>query len=50
MLLNMAPGIEWSSVHVDGNLRCRIGTLDEVEYLKNGGILQFVLRDLAKAA
>jgi aconitate hydratase len=32
------------------NLRCRIDTLDEVEYFKNGGILQFVLRDLAKAA
>ncbi|MCW5774783.1 MAG: aconitate hydratase, partial [Rhodospirillaceae bacterium] len=31
-------------------LRCRIDTLDEVEYYKNGGILQFVLRDLAKAA
>jgi aconitate hydratase len=32
------------------NLRCRIDTLDEVEYFKNGGILQYVLRDLAKAA
>ena len=32
------------------SLRCRIDTLDEVEYFKNGGILQFVLRDLAKAA
>ncbi len=31
-------------------LRCRIDTLDEVEYFKNGGILQYVLRDLAKAA
>jgi aconitate hydratase len=31
-------------------LRCRIDTLDEVEYFMNGGILQFVLRDLAKAA
>jgi aconitate hydratase len=26
---------------------CRIDTLEEVGYLKNGGILQFVLRDLA---
>jgi aconitate hydratase len=32
------------------SLRCRIDTLDEVEYFKNGGILQYVLRDLAKAA
>ena len=32
------------------SLRCRIDTLDEVEYFKSGGILQFVLRDLAKAA
>jgi aconitate hydratase len=31
-------------------LRCRIDTLDEVEYFKNGGILHYVLRDLAKAA
>jgi len=29
---------------------CRIDTLDEVEYFKNGGILPFVLRNLAKAA
>ena len=28
-------------------LLCRIDTLDELEYLKNGGILQYVLRDLA---
>jgi aconitate hydratase len=26
---------------------CRIDTADELEYLKNGGILQYVLRDLA---
>ncbi len=26
---------------------CRIDTLDEIEYFKNGGILQYVLRDLA---
>jgi aconitate hydratase len=26
---------------------CRIDTLEEVGYLKNGGILQYVLRDLA---
>ncbi|MGL4284774.1 MAG: aconitate hydratase AcnA [Phreatobacter sp.] len=26
---------------------CRIDTLDEIEYFRNGGILQYVLRDLA---
>jgi aconitate hydratase len=29
---------------------CRIDTLDEVEYFKNGGILPYVLRNLAKSA
>ncbi|MFV0368999.1 MAG: aconitate hydratase AcnA [Hyphomicrobiaceae bacterium] len=29
---------------------CRIDTLDELEYYKNGGILQYVLRNLATAA
>ena len=27
-------------------LRCRIDTMDEVEYYRNGGILPFVLRQL----
>jgi aconitate hydratase len=36
----------------DGSLKrvpliCRIDTLDELEYFKNGGILQYVLRHLA---
>jgi aconitate hydratase len=31
-------------------LVCRIDTLDEIEYFKNGGILPFVLRNLMKAA
>jgi aconitate hydratase len=31
-------------------LICRIDTLDEIEYFKNGGILPFVLRNLMKAA
>ncbi len=31
-------------------LLCRIDTLDEVEYYKNGGILHYVLRSMAKAA
>ena len=31
-------------------LLCRVDTADEVEYYKNGGILQYVLRGMAKAA
>jgi aconitate hydratase len=39
-------------VSSDGNLRrvsllCRIDTLDELEYYRNGGILHYVLRKLA---
>ena len=39
---------------VDGSteeikVTCRIDTLDEVEYYRHGGILQYVLRDLAAA-
>jgi aconitate hydratase len=34
----------------DVPLICRIDTLDEIEYFKNGGILPFVLRNLMKAA
>ncbi|MCA8927078.1 MAG: aconitate hydratase, partial [Alphaproteobacteria bacterium] len=30
-------------------LLCRIDTLDEVDYYKNGGILQYVLRNMMKA-
>jgi aconitate hydratase len=35
----------------DGSVReipvlCRVDTLDEVDYYKNGGILQYVLRQL----
>ncbi len=29
---------------------CRIDTLDEIEYFRNGGILQYVLRSIAKTA
>ena len=29
---------------------CRIDTLDEVEYFRHGGILQYVLRSLLKQA
>jgi aconitate hydratase len=42
-------------VRVDGtktsvDVLCRIDTLDEIDYYKNGGILHFVLRNIAKAA
>jgi aconitate hydratase len=30
------------------SLLCRIDTLDELDYYRNGGILQYVLRNLAK--
>jgi aconitate hydratase len=29
---------------------CRIDTLDEIEYYRNGGILHYVLRNLVAAA
>ena len=31
-------------------LTCRIDTLDEVEYYRHGGILQYVLRNIADEA
>ncbi len=31
-------------------LKCRIDTAIEIEYVENGGVLHYVLRDLAKAA
>ena len=31
-------------------LTCRIDTAEEIEYFKNGGVLQYVLRNLAHAA
>jgi len=34
----------------DIKLTCRIDTLDEVEYYRHGGILQYVLRDLMGSA
>jgi aconitate hydratase len=30
-------------------VQCRIDTLDEIEYFRNGGILHHVLRNLAAA-
>jgi aconitate hydratase len=32
------------------NVLCRVDTLDEVNYYKHGGILQYVLRGMAAAA
>jgi aconitate hydratase len=32
------------------DVTCRIDTLDEIDYFKNGGILHYVLRNIAKAA
>jgi len=29
---------------------CRIDTLDEIEYYRHGGILQYVLRGMIKSA
>jgi len=29
---------------------CRVDTLDEIDYYKHGGILHYVLREMAKAA
>ncbi|MGE0725946.1 MAG: hypothetical protein AB7O45_16340, partial [Alphaproteobacteria bacterium] len=34
----------------DVTLLCRIDTLDEVEYYRHGGILQYVLRGMLKQA
>ncbi|MFQ5761290.1 MAG: aconitate hydratase, partial [Acidiferrobacterales bacterium] len=43
--------VQFRIVRADGSedtviLECRIDTMDEIEYYKNGGILQFVLRRL----
>lgn len=53
-LANVRPRqkVEASITYGDGTVKkvpliCRIDTLDELEYMKNGGILQTVLRDLA---
>jgi aconitate hydratase len=44
--------LEAKVTYADGTVKkvpiiCRIDTLDELDYFKNGGILQYVLRDLA---
>ncbi|NDR56150.1 aconitate hydratase AcnA [Aliiruegeria sabulilitoris] len=35
---------------VEITLKCRIDTAVEIDYIENGGVLQYVLRNLAKAA
>ncbi|MFQ5533689.1 MAG: aconitate hydratase AcnA [Sphingomonadales bacterium] len=60
-ILGLADGIEPRMMvpvkitHANGSVRetevlCRIDTLDEVDYYRHGGILQYVLRKLARAA
>ncbi|MEC9235676.1 MAG: aconitate hydratase AcnA, partial [Pseudomonadota bacterium] len=56
-LENLSPGctLTMDIKRADGStstaeLLCRIDTLDELDYYKNGGILHYVLRNLAKAA
>jgi aconitate hydratase len=53
----LAPRMEFSLVIHRANgkvdtvpVLCRVDTLDEVSYYKHGGILQYVLRGMAKAA
>tara|TARA_R110002124_G_scaffold287365_1_gene474183 strand:+ start:122230 stop:124899 length:2670 start_codon:yes stop_codon:yes gene_type:complete len=54
---DLSPGcaLQMDIKRTDGSLDkaellCRIDTLDELDYYKNGGILHYVLRNLAKAA
>jgi aconitate hydratase len=53
---SLSPGavLTASIAFADGStkevpLRCRIDTLDELNYFKSGGILHYVLRNLAAA-
>jgi len=53
----LAPRMEFSLVIHRANgkvdtvpVLCRVDTLDEVSYYRHGGILQYVLRGMAKAA
>jgi aconitate hydratase len=53
---NLAPRMDLQLVihRPDGRVEtvpvlCRIDTVDEVAYYRNGGILQYVLRGMAKA-
>jgi aconitate hydratase len=54
---NLAPGMmmDMTITRADGTVtktqvKCRVDTADEVEYYKNGGILHYVLRGMARAA
>ncbi|MDE2516953.1 MAG: aconitate hydratase, partial [Rhodospirillales bacterium] len=56
-LETITPGMDLTLViHREGGkvdrvpVRCRIDTVDEVAYYKHGGILHYVLREMAKAA
>ena len=56
-LENLTPGMDLSLVINRPNgstdkisVLCRVDTLDEVAYYRHGGILQYVLRGMAKAA
>ncbi len=42
--------VKRDGAHLTISALCRIDTENEVEYFNNGGILQFVLRELARAA
>ena len=51
-MMMMDDGIQMQTIFGDGStqqvpLLCRIDTLDELEYYRNGGILHYVLRKLA---
>ena len=49
--IDLTCRIHRSSGQVDAvALLCRIDTLDEFEYFRHGGILQYVLRSMMKAA
>ena len=54
--MRIKVGQHWQPALVDNGkveeiqLLCRIDTLDEVEYYRHGGILQYVLRNMMKAA
>ena len=52
---DIKPGMNMKAVihradksNVEVDLHCRIDTVNEVEYYRNGGILQYVLRNMLK--
>ena len=48
--MDLTMRIHRSDAAEDLKLMCRVDTLDEVNYYRHGGILQYVLRGMAKAA